>query len=255
MQTGLYRLDVSNQCGADARKILFVVELSCLVRGGWRKAKACQSIGIQGDGGQALADLAKSQRWRAAWFQLVGWRSVHISIDTFGFWQDWLSADGMAALNILWLRGGGPLLVKQPVGFFPADALTLSIKTLRFALLVGVNACRDRQLEVINGQECLELINYATIIPGDIEVGTFPINIFLAIAEQLEAVCLHFLEHHRPVKFDAYHRRALAFCCERLGSYLLQKALHEIFDNTIPEDVIGYMHTVDIGSTEYRAGI
>ncbi len=111
------------------------------------------------------------------------------------------------------------------------------------------------ELEVINGQECLELINYATIIPGDIEVGTFPINIFLAIAEQLEAVCLHFLEHHRPVKFDAYHRRALAFCCERLGSYLLQKALHEIFDNTIPPDVIGYMHTVDIGSTEYRPGI
>ena len=111
------------------------------------------------------------------------------------------------------------------------------------------------ELEVISGKECLGLINHATIIPGGIEVGTFPINIFLAITEQLEAVCLRFLEHHRPVKLDAYHRRALAFCNERLGSYLLQKVLHEIFDNTIPEDVIGYMHTVDIGSTEYRAGI
>ena len=110
------------------------------------------------------------------------------------------------------------------------------------------------ELEVISGQECFELINHATIIPGGIEVGTFPINIFLAITEQLEAVCLHFLEHHRPVKLDAYHRRALAFCNERLGSYLLQKVLHEIFDNTIPDNIVGYMHTVDIGATEYRAG-
>ena len=85
VQTGLYGLDVSNQCGADARKILFVVELRSLVRGGWRKTKACQSIGVQVDGSQALADLAKSQRWRAAWFQLVGWRSVHISIEIRGF--------------------------------------------------------------------------------------------------------------------------------------------------------------------------
>lgn len=110
------------------------------------------------------------------------------------------------------------------------------------------------ELEVITGQECLELINHPTIIPGGIEVGTFPINIFLAITEQLEAVCLHFLEHHRPVKLDSYHRRALAFCTERLGSYLLQKVLYDIFDKTIPPEIIGYMHTVDIGATEYRAG-
>jgi len=110
------------------------------------------------------------------------------------------------------------------------------------------------ELEVITAQECFELINHPTIIPGGIEVGTFPINIFLAIAEQLETVCLHFLDRHRPIKLDAYHRRALAFCNERLGSYLLQKVLHEIFDNTIPQAIIGYMHTVDIGATEYRAG-
>lgn len=111
------------------------------------------------------------------------------------------------------------------------------------------------EIEVVTAQECFSLINHPTIIPGGIEVGTFPINIFLTITQQLEAVCLYFLEHHRPVKLDAYHRRALAFCNERLGSYLLQKVLHEIFDNTIPQDVIGYMHTVDIGATEYRAGI
>ena len=80
------------------------------------------------------------------------------------------------------------------------------------------------------------------------------INIFLAVTEQIEAVCLHFLERHRPVKLDAYHRRALAFCNGRLGSYLLQKVLHEIFDNTIPDNITGYMHTVDIGATEYHPG-
>ncbi|GAB3364331.1 MULTISPECIES: hypothetical protein [Giesbergeria] len=107
---------------------------------------------------------------------------------------------------------------------------------------------------VITPDECFQLINHPTIIPGGIEVGTLPINIFLAIAEQLEVVCLQFLEHHRPVKLDAYHRRALAFCNERLGSYLLQKVLLEIFGPTIPSEVIGYMHTVDIGATEYRVG-
>lgn len=111
------------------------------------------------------------------------------------------------------------------------------------------------EMEVITAKECFELINNPIIIPGGIEFGTFPINIFLTLTEQLEAVCLHFMERHRPVKLDAYHRRALSFCNERLGSYLLQKVLHEIFDNTIPQDVIGYMHTVDIGATEYRAGI
>lgn len=110
------------------------------------------------------------------------------------------------------------------------------------------------ELEVITADECFELINYPTIIPGGIEVGTFPINIFLAITEQLEAVCLHFLERHRPIKLDAYHRRALAFCNERLSSYLLQKVVYEIFDNVIPPEIIGYMHTLDIGAAEYRAG-
>lgn len=111
------------------------------------------------------------------------------------------------------------------------------------------------ELEVITPQECFELINCPIIIPGGIEFGTFPINVYLTLTEQLEAVCLHFLERHRPVMLDAYQRRALSFCNERLGSYLLQKVLHEIFDDTIPEGVIGYMHTVDIGATEYRAGI
>lgn len=111
------------------------------------------------------------------------------------------------------------------------------------------------ELEFITDQECLELINYPMIIPGGAEGGTLPVNVFLTIIEQLETICLHFLERHRPVKLDAYHRRALSFCNERLGSYLLQKILHEIFENTIPQEVIGHMHTVDIGASEYSAGI
>lgn len=110
------------------------------------------------------------------------------------------------------------------------------------------------ELEVITAEDCFSLINYPMIIPGGIELGTYPINIFLALTEQLEAVCLHFLEHHRPVKLDAYQRRALAFCNERLGSFMLQKTLHGIFGNAIPQDVVGHMHAVDIGAAEYWAG-
>lgn len=111
------------------------------------------------------------------------------------------------------------------------------------------------ELEVITGQECLELINHPVIIPGGIEIGTFPVNIYLEITKHLEDVCMHFLERHRPVKLDAYQRRALAFCNERLSSYLLQKVLHDIFGGIIPQDIIGYMHTVDIGVAQYRIGI
>lgn len=111
------------------------------------------------------------------------------------------------------------------------------------------------ELEIITGKECIELINNPILIPGGIEIGTFPVNIYLTLAQHLEDVCLHFLERHRPVRLDAYQRRALAFCNERLGGYLLQKVLHEIFGDTIPRDVVGYMHTVDIGSTEYRIGL
>jgi len=111
------------------------------------------------------------------------------------------------------------------------------------------------ELEIITAQECLELINNPVIIPGGIEFGTFPMNIFLAIAEQMEAVCLRFLAQHRPVRLDAYQRRALSFCNERLGSYLLQKVLHQIFGKSIPSEVVGHMHTVDIGATEYRSGV
>lgn len=111
------------------------------------------------------------------------------------------------------------------------------------------------ELEIITAEECFNLMNNPIIIPGGIELGTFPINIFLSLTAQLEAVCLHFLEKHRPVRLDPYHRRALAFCNERLSSYLLQKVLHEIFDNSIPSDITGFMHTVEIGAKEYRAGI
>lgn len=110
------------------------------------------------------------------------------------------------------------------------------------------------ELEFITGQECLALINHSVHIPGGIEIGTFPVNIYLTLTQQLETICLHFLERHRPVKLDAYQRRALAFCNERLSSYLLQKVLRDIFGDTIPQDVIGYMHNIDIGAAEYRIG-
>ena len=111
------------------------------------------------------------------------------------------------------------------------------------------------ELEFITTQECQDLINHPVLIPGGIEFGTFPINIYLTLTEQLETICLSFLENHRPVKLDAYQRRALSFCNERLGSYLLQKLLHEIFGGTIPQEVIGHVHNIDINATEYRIGI
>lgn len=110
------------------------------------------------------------------------------------------------------------------------------------------------ELEAISYYQCHELINNPVMIPGGIELGTFPVSTYLSVVQWLEAVCLRFLELHRPTRLDAYQRRALAFCNERLGSFMLQKVLHGFFNNTIPSDILGHMHTVDIGVDFYRAG-
>ena len=100
------------------------------------------------------------------------------------------------------------------------------------------------ELEIIEHNQALEIFNSQLMIPGGIEFGIYPVAIFLDIIEKLERICLEFSKQHLPSSLDRYQRRALAFCNERMGSYLLLLALNQICGPQIPPDWFGHMHTV-----------
>lgn len=101
---------------------------------------------------------------------------------------------------------------------------------------------------ILTSAECIEFMNSGILIPGGVELGALPLNHWLSIVNKLSKVSLKFCSLHRPVDDGIYQRRALAFCNERLGSYLLLKELLSIFNNEIPRDIFGHMVTFTPGN-------
>ncbi len=95
---------------------------------------------------------------------------------------------------------------------------------------------------VISGKESYDFLNDRFLIQGGIEFGIYPIATFLQIVEKIRLVSMEFLRHHNPVAMGVEDRRAIAFCNERLGSYLLFKHLLDEYHNAIPDEIFGYMH-------------
>ena len=100
------------------------------------------------------------------------------------------------------------------------------------------------ELNIISQKDSIEFISFPILIPGGAEFGIYPIPVFIDIMKKLRQVCMEFLKHHRPVSTKIEQRRALAFCNERLGSYLLYKHLQERYTGILPINIFGYMHTV-----------
>ncbi|MBY0455571.1 MAG: hypothetical protein K2Q11_11925 [Burkholderiaceae bacterium] len=135
----------------------------------------------------------------------------------------------------------GNFLLSQPVNIggifsnysschFPSDLL----RYMAIAIDVGV----------LSNQSAVEFISFPILIPGGVEFGVYPISVFLEIINKLRLVCDEFLKFHRPVSINENQRRALAFCNERLGSYLLFKHIHHFYDGVLPGNIFGYMHTI-----------
>lgn len=100
---------------------------------------------------------------------------------------------------------------------------------------------------ILGRDEVTSFFQQGVLIPGGVELGILPIHVFLETIEKLEQVCAAFLEVHKPVSDQPYQSRALAFCNERLGSFLLLKRLTQEFNCDIPglpSNFFGYMHTV-----------
>lgn len=100
-------------------------------------------------------------------------------------------------------------------------------------------------LDIISWTESFEFINLMYHIPGGIEFGIYPIGFFMDTISSLRAVSMRFLHAHKPTSMTPYQRRAVSFCNERLGSYLLQKELVKIYGDEIPNELFGYMHTIE----------
>jgi hypothetical protein len=106
--------------------------------------------------------------------------------------------------------------------------------------------------QVLTPNECLYFLSMPMLIPGGIELGSFPASVWLPIVQQLSIVNLEFCRSHVPASLDKYQRRAIAFCSERLGSYLLIKSLNSLYGSDLPPQIFGAMvSAVDNG--EYQA--
>lgn len=83
---------------------------------------------------------------------------------------------------------------------------------------------------VVAAADVVRWFNHPIHIPGGIEFGKFPADVFVSIVSKLQKVCQKFLEKYEPVEMsDPYQSRGLSFCCERLGGWLLMQHLEERF--------------------------
>lgn len=122
------------------------------------------------------------------------------------------------------------LFYHYAVGHKPADLL----RYVAIALNTGI----------LQPAELLDFLNRPIIIPGGAQFGLYPIDVFLSISKQLEAISLEFLRLHAPSDLSVYQRRAVSFCNERMGSYLLEKQIRQNFNGELPNEFFGFMHTI-----------
>ena len=105
-------------------------------------------------------------------------------------------------------------------------------------------------LKIITSSESFEFLNSSYLIPGGIEFGVYPIPVFMRLIKDIRILSMTFLESNNPSSKSSFQRRALSFCNERLGSYLLLKELKKEYTN-IPNEIFGYIHTVTEGGIYY----
>ena len=99
-------------------------------------------------------------------------------------------------------------------------------------------------LNVISSSESHDFLNSTHMIPGGIEFGIYPVVVFMNLIKKIQTVSMAFLKTHNPSVLKTNQRRAVSFCNERLGSFLLTKHLQHEFNNKIPNELFGYMHAV-----------
>jgi hypothetical protein len=78
-------------------------------------------------------------------------------------------------------------------------------------------------LQIINGNEAVALLTATHMITAA-SIGVFPIEHFVDHMTQLEALTTAYLDLGRK-KYEGFNQRIIAFCLERIHSFLLMKVL------------------------------
>jgi hypothetical protein len=113
------------------------------------------------------------------------------------------------------------------------------------------------QMGILDNQTAVEFLTGKQFIPGGIEFGIFPKTWLLPALSQIEHVGREFLCRYgnRIREYNQFQIRVLGFLSERLGSYMVIRRLSEIFSNSIPADVFGYMTCIVEEGSHYEGGI
>lgn len=96
---------------------------------------------------------------------------------------------------------------------------------------------------VISDIESVEFFETQGIISGGAEFGIYPIWLFKNVIGKLRLVSYEFANKYRPYSINS-STRCIAFCNERLGSFLIQKAIKNNEYGVADTCKIGYMNNI-----------
>lgn len=112
------------------------------------------------------------------------------------------------------------------------------------------------EIGLILQTKAVDLFNESLLVPGGMELGTYPATWWMRLYEKLANLSLKFVESHKPLDTaHPYQRRAVAFCQERFGSQILLDQLRNsrAASPDAPGYSVGVMHTVT-DDERYRGG-
>jgi hypothetical protein len=112
------------------------------------------------------------------------------------------------------------------------------------------------ELGVLDGQSAAEFLTMKRFF-GGVEYGIFPKSFLVPALSQIERVSRQFVSYYGPrlKTYNKYQIRAVHFCSERLGAFLLARHFAEIFSSNIPADIFGYMACFVENGSPYTLGV
>ncbi|MDC9818372.1 hypothetical protein ABRQ07_08685 [Pectobacterium polonicum] len=150
------------------------------------------------------------------------------------------------------LRTRGDFLIPSPISFDSLYAQYLSCHNIADLLRYTAIAVENK---ILSPQDSMHFFNRSYFSIGGSELGTYPADWWVKTFKGLSTIALDFISNHEPSqKDDPYQKRAVAFCQERLGSFLLLKHICELYNNTLPSSLFGTLHTIAEDGV-YRNGI
>lgn len=123
------------------------------------------------------------------------------------------------------------------------------------------------ELGILERDEVQDFFEEKIFIPGGIELGVYDADFWLKTISSIEQVLLACIKRQYPMR-AGYQARALSFCAERLGSYLLLKHFRALESNRHwlerlikprnsdwKRKFVGHLNLiVDTGQSDYVAG-